>query len=415
MGISTSTPSQLSAEPTSPGDANGRLALVTTAHGITHMQQSLLPLIYPMLMQTMGFGYAELGLMLTITRLVGGLLQGIWGPISRRVPGSVLIGLESIGVGLGMGLVGYSQNLAELTGTVAFGQVAASPQHPIASSMLSRWFGKARRGHALSVHFAGGNVATVLSPLLGTFLLARYGWKITLEIFTLPGILVGILVLLRLPREIVADPAPAKEKRWAGHHMWTALKDRRVLRLLLTASVTAGGKGIGILQTFIPLLLIQGMHLSTVKSGVLFSVFTVTGVVGPLIAGRMSDRYDRPKFLSVLLLMSCGASVLTGLMVHGAFWIIIPLLMVMGLLAYAYSPVEQAIMGDLADQALQADAYSLFYSVSFALSSAWPLILGIVLSRFGFGTMFMVIAVSYLVGAIIYGTQDWTAAKTPAV
>ncbi|WP_236026555.1 MFS transporter [Alicyclobacillus suci] len=147
-----------------PGAARWRLSILSAGHGVTHMQGAVLPLIYPLLMNSMGFGYVELGAMLTFTRLVNGFLQGIWGIVSRYVSGRNLIVMENVGVGLGIGLCGIAHNFLELTGLVTIGQIAASPHHPIGSAMLSKWFSRKKRGAAQAIHFATANVATVVCP-----------------------------------------------------------------------------------------------------------------------------------------------------------------------------------------------------------------------------------------------------------
>lgn len=392
-----------------PREANRRLILLTSAHGVTHMRGSILPLIYPLLMKSMGFGYVDLGLMLSITRFIGGIMQGIWGSVSRIIPGKWLIVMENIGVSLGIGLVGVSHTYPELVGTVTLGQVAASPHHPIASSMLSRWFGK-KRGGALSMHFAGANFATVISPLIATFLLVRIGWHNTLFLFTIPGVLVAALIVFALPLEMnqIKSKARGTSRARFGLEMFRPLKDPQVRRLIATASVTAGGKGNGILQTFVPLLLIEGLHLPTVETGILFTVFTATSVVGPLLAGRISDRFNRPRFLSVLLLVSFASAVATGLFSSGSLWLLVPILVIFGLFVHAYSPVEQAVMGDISEQTLHEESYSLFYGITFGVSAAWPLFFSFILSQWGFGAVFFAIGATYLLGAWMYGTKDWS-------
>ncbi|MBX5466208.1 MAG: MFS transporter [Firmicutes bacterium] len=396
-----------------PWDLRARLGILTTAHAVTHMRGSLLPLLYPVLMRQMGFGYAQLGLMLSITRLFGGLLQGIWGPIAQRVPGKVLIALENLGVSLGIGMVGVSHNLPELTGAVTFGQVAASPHHPIASSLLSRWFGKSGRGHALSVHFAGGNFATVLSPLVATLLLTRLSWQTTLDLFMIPGVVVAGLVWWRLPGEVAQGSGRTERGRWRQlGELCQPLRDAKVRRLIATGIVTAGGKGLGVLQTFVPLLFVRALHLGTVATGFWFTAFTATSVVGPLLLGRLSDRFDRPKFLSVLLAVSFVLTVALALGFRSGTVAAVALVVAMGMVVHAYGPVEQAILGDLTEAQLPEQAYSLFYGLTFGASAFWPLVLGVVLSRWGFTWLFLVIAATYLAGAWIYGTQDWR--PTPA-
>lgn len=412
MNLVSSHPDPSAQAVPSPQTARRHLWALTMAHAVTHMQSSVLPMIYPLLMRGMGFGYVELGAMLSITRLIGGLLQGIWGPIARYIPLKYLIGFENFGISASMGWVSGVHSLPELTSAVTFGQVVASPQHPLASSALSRWFG-ARRGTALSVHFAGGNIGTVISPLLATALLARVGWQHTLQVLMIPGLLVGFWVLWQLPAETEKRASRSEHARASGRAFGVLLRDRRVLRLLATASVTAGGKGLGILNTFVPLLLIRGLHLPTVTAGLLFSLFTATSVIGPTLAGRLSDRYDRPRFLSILLVLSALTSLATALLYHHATWVLMGVILLMGLVVYAYSPIEQAILGDVTDQTLSHEAYSLFYSVTFATSALWPLILSLVLNRWGYPALFATTALSYAVGAWVYGTRDWgTQAKT---
>ena len=385
----------------------------------THMRGAVLPLIYPLLMPVMGFGFVQLGAMLSFTRVVGGLLQGIWGSVARRVPAQRLIAGEQVGVALGIGLAAASHSYGELTAAVTFGQVAQSPHHPLASAMLSRWFGK-ERGTALAVHFSGANIATVLSPLLATFLIARWGWRDALYVFTVPCLACAALVLLKLPVErglgASADAGPGHGSGRRGGGLAEALvplRDPMVRRLIYTASVTAGGKGIGVLQTLIPLLLVDGLHLSTAAAGLLFTCFTATSVAGPYLAGRLSDRFPRARFLSVLLAASAVACAATVVLIHGSIWGLMLALVALGLLVYGCSPVEQAILGDLTEGSLSEHAFSVFYALTFAASAIWPLALTVVLARWGFQATFVVVGLTYIAGMLLYGRGNWTAA-TPA-
>ncbi|GMA61444.1 hypothetical protein GCM10025859_18840 [Alicyclobacillus fastidiosus] len=90
-------------------------------------------------------------------------------------------------------------------------------------------------------------------------------------------------------------------------------------------------------------------------------------------------------------------------------WLLCPILLIMGLFVYGYSPVEQTIMSDITSNDLQASAYSLFFGITFAASSMWPLVLSIVVSHFGFAAFFVFVGLSYLAGALIYWRGNWSA------
>ncbi len=400
---------ETTAAPITVADRRSRLGILTTAHMMTHMRAAVLPLIYPLLMPAMGFGYVQLGLMLSITRVVGGLMQGIWGSVARKIPAQRLIAGEQVGVAMGLAVTAASHSYGELTAAVTFGQVAQSPHHPLASAMLSRWFGK-ERGHALAVHFSGANLATVISPLIATFLLARWGWRDALYVFAVPALACSALVLFRLPveRGAAAAAGTPHERRAPLAELLAPLREPLVRRLVYTASITAGGKGMGIVQTFIPLLLVEGLHLPTAQTGLLFTCFTATSVAGPYLAGRLSDRFPRARFLSAMLAASAVCAAGTVALLHASLWLLMPALVVFGLFIYGLSPVEQAILGDLTEESLSEQAYSAFYAITFATSAVWPLILTAVLARWGFQAAFGLIGLTYVVGMFMYGRGDWS-------
>ena len=57
------------------------MTLISVAHGINHAQSALKPLVYPLVLRDLGFGYAELGIMLGVASAVGGSLQFVAGAL----------------------------------------------------------------------------------------------------------------------------------------------------------------------------------------------------------------------------------------------------------------------------------------------------------------------------------------------
>ncbi|WP_067934993.1 MFS transporter [Alicyclobacillus kakegawensis] len=390
-------------------EAHLRLGVLSAGHAITHMPGAALPLIYPLLMKSMGFGYVDLGTMLTITRVIGGLLQGAGGFLTKYMSGRNIIAYENIGVGLGIGLCGFVHNYAELTTVVALGQVAASPHHPVASSMLSKWFSRERRGVAQATHFAVANIATVVSPLIATALIPLIGWRNTLYGLSLPAFAVAVLLFMCLPPEMVAAPQSKRGAVRSRDGFFSPLKNPRVRRLIVTASVTAGGKGLGILQTFLPLFLLNQMHFSKGFTGILFTLFTVTSVVGPVLAGRLSDKLNRSKVLSFWLFGAASLGICLAFMAAFNVWLLAVLLVTFGIFVYGYSPIEQTLVSDITSQAEHANTYSLFFGITYGASALWPLVLSLVVERLGFTPFFLVVAASYVVGGLIYVTGNWSA------
>ena len=74
------------------GGSARALTLISLAHGINHAQSALKPLVYPLVLLQLGFGYAELGIMLGVASAVGGSLQLVAGGLGQICEASSTLG-----------------------------------------------------------------------------------------------------------------------------------------------------------------------------------------------------------------------------------------------------------------------------------------------------------------------------------
>src|SRR5436309_3796145 len=81
--------------------AAGRdLFLVSAAHAVIHAITVLMPLIYPFIQAEYHLSYTQIGLIVAIPNAVGGLLQIIFGLLSRYILRKVMLGIGNILVGI---------------------------------------------------------------------------------------------------------------------------------------------------------------------------------------------------------------------------------------------------------------------------------------------------------------------------
>jgi len=78
------------------------LALVSTAHWVSHFHMMVLPMLFPFLKAQLGVGYIELGFALTVFAIVSGLTQAPMGYLADHIGARkiLLIGLTVGGVAL---------------------------------------------------------------------------------------------------------------------------------------------------------------------------------------------------------------------------------------------------------------------------------------------------------------------------
>ena len=63
------------------------LWLTNVSHGVNHFQNQMMVVLYPVIMPELGFGYAELGVLLAVQSMLGGATQGFYGFATPFPPG----------------------------------------------------------------------------------------------------------------------------------------------------------------------------------------------------------------------------------------------------------------------------------------------------------------------------------------
>lgn len=400
--------------------AAGRdLTLVSAAHAVIHAMTVLMPLIYPIIQREYHLSYTQIGLVVAIPNVVGGLIQVVFGLLSRYILRKVMLGAGNILVGVSTFFTGTIAGFWSLMAWSMLSRIAGAPQHPVGSSYLSDRYGRKRHGYALAWHVAGGNSGTLAVPLIAGPLLGMWGWRPLLYVAALPGILIGIAILIMvderglLDRRVSHNDTNKAEERASSSlkrgmaglkALIQPLQHRTLAIIMLVSIIAAGGRGLGNVTTYVPLYLHNVRNLNSTTLSILFTILLIGSVLGPLLGGRLSDLAGRRP----LLLAFYGASAATTLLflVVAApgmpFWLIPVSLILMGFAVYAESPLLQAYLADAARPEMRDTAFGLYFTLAFGVGSVWSAILGWEIDRFGFGAAFWTMALSYLVaGALL--------------
>jgi MFS family permease len=379
---------------------NLTLGLLALAHSLIHMQSALMPLVYIAVIDQFGLDAATIGVFIAVTTTVAGLMQLSYGFLTRYVARPALIGVGQIVFGVSLMLAGLATTIGQLLAAISGARVGASPQHPVGNGILSDAFPEERRGFAISTHIAGGNVGTILVPFLGGALLAAVGWNMTLVLFGIPPLLVGALVLWLVREDTQAYRRQARAAgSWAGQ-VRAVVGRSDLMRILAAALVSAGGRGLDIAAPF--LLLYFRTELGIDESTVLwlYALLLVGAVVGPLLAGILSDRFGRRRTLIWYYGLS-SAGILAVVLAGGNLIFLAPLLLPFGTAVFSEGPILQAFLADRAAGPLRDVAFSIYFTAAFGIGALWALIIGAIVAGPGFVAAFVVMAISYVAGAVL--------------
>jgi MFS family permease len=189
---------------------------------------------------------------------------------------------------------------------------------------------------------------------------------------------------------------------------------RRDLRLILGASlVAAGGRGLDIVAPFMLLYLRGPLGIDEGTTAILYAMLLVGAVVGPILAGWLSDRYGRRRTL-VTYYVASAAGILAFLGAGANLLLLVPLLLPFGTAVFSESPVLQAYLADRAEGPIRDMAFAVYFTFAFGIGAAWAFIIGNVVEAFGYPIAFGVMAASYLAaGALLLLVPERRGPLTP--
>lgn len=357
------------------------LWLLSAAHAVNHAQAALLPLVYLVIIDEFGVGVAAIAFLAAAGNILSGSVQLGYGVITRWFSRRAILAAGGLVFGGGMAAQALAPGFVPFAAANIISRIGGSPQHPVGNGLLAEQFPEHRRGFAISAHIAGGNVGTVAVPLLGAWLIAGIGWRWTVVLFGIPAMLIA-LAIWALVRETGVDRAAARAYGNVRSAYAAVLRDRDLLLVYASAAIGGGGRGLGVLNVFVPLYLsvVIGLDVGTVA--LMYTVLVMGSVPGPVVAGWLSDRLGRkPLILGAYL---CGAASLAAFVLAGsnvpALWVAIALL---GVFNFVESPQLQAMLSDIAQPALRDASFSAYFTLAFGVGSLWVALYGWLIDELG--------------------------------
>jgi FSR family fosmidomycin resistance protein-like MFS transporter len=270
--------------------------LVALAHLTIELCNKFLPVIYAILVKTVGLTYSQIGVIALVAGLSEALTQPFFGYLSDRWGASRMTILSIAWMGVLLGLVGFTWNYFSLIILVGLGVLGSAAFHPAGATLASAHAGK-KRGLAASIFAVGGNIGSALSPLL---VAAGISW------LGLPGttllIPIALLVSLILHREFSRDRHP-EAGHPAGHpspqHRPVFINPGVKVGLALLVVVVMCRSWVQVaFMTYLPEW-IQNHGGSLTMGGQMLALFSLAAGVCSLTGGNLSDRIGRWQVLGL--------------------------------------------------------------------------------------------------------------------
>ena len=269
--------------------------LLVLGHIVNDMFANLLAGLLPVLIIAFGLSYLLAGFVATVYWVTSSVIQPFLGRWFDRTQAVWLLEAGLVVNSICMSLVGISSSYALLLFLVGTAGTGTAAFHPPAFSKVIKSDGT-RKGGAVGIFIAGGNVGFFLGPIVAGAVLTAYGLRGTLLL--LP---IGVIVAAVLLKSRVTGGNPTKHESAAGSN----LPVNKSL-LVLLAAITAGRSiTVQTAETFLPSYFVaRGDSLFVATS--LASLWLGIGVLGQLGGGFISDRVGRRLVIVTSLLVGAA-------------------------------------------------------------------------------------------------------------
>jgi MFS family permease len=383
----------------SPMEAQARDRLHFLLLNIGHFLDHLFTLIFATvaalaLSREWGLGYADLVRYATPGFFAFGVFALPAGWLADRWSREGMMSVFFLGIGLAAIATAFARTPFEIaTGLFVVG-VFAAIYHPVGLAIVvQRWKGTGMR---LAVNGVWGNLGVASAALISGYFIDHGGWRAAFVVPGIVSILIGFAYTALVWSEIVR-PRPRAQGPKAATAA-TSSPDLKALLLRVSAIVfltTAVSSIVFQSTTFaLPKVFderLGGLSLSATLIGQLaFLVFAI-GSIGQLIVGHYLDRLGpRSVFMTAAALQVVFFAAMPGL----ADWAALMCAVVFMLAAFGQIPINDYMIGRLAEGEYRARIYGVRYVVSFTVLAASLPLIAFVYERWGFDALFRVLAVS---------------------
>lgn len=283
------------------------LILLSLAYGMIFLDRFSITILFPNIASEFNLNHAQLGLTMAIVGLTWGISSIVFSYISDVIKKKkIIIVLCIIIFSLSTFLSGLVTTFAGLLLARAILGIAEGPAVTLIQSTMMAESTNSRKGLNSGILIACAQILQSLSPLILVALAHAVGWRYSLYIITVPGIIIALL-LMKYMREPEAMVKSHTKVTWKEAK--PVLKNRNIWISIFASIFTVGFLIVGF-ASFAPLFLMEVGHYTQRQTATIMAVYGLMGCIWNLIVPWVSDRIGRKitvmaaSFMGIFLFIS---------------------------------------------------------------------------------------------------------------
>lgn len=268
------------------------LIAISFAHMLNDMMQSVIPSIYPIIKDSYGFTFGQIGIITLVFQMTSSILQPVVGWYADKHPQPYSLSIGMVFTLAGIIMLAFSDNYGLILLAVGIIGCGSSIFHPEASR-IAQMAGGNRKGLAQSIFQVGGNGGSAVGPLLAAVIIIPLGQHSILW-FSIAALIAGI-TLLPVGRWYKTQIHKIKTKVVVPNPVVKALTPRRIHCAIFILCVLTFSKYfyMASMTSYFTFFLIDKFGVDVQMSQLCLFAFLGAVAAGTVVGGGIGDRYGR--------------------------------------------------------------------------------------------------------------------------
>lgn len=366
-------------------------------HLLNDSLQAVIPAMFPILEESMGLTFTQLGLIAFALNMVASVLQPVVGYLSDKKPKPYALPIGMTFSLIGIAGLAFAPEYWMILLFVIFLGFGSAVFHP-EGSRVSFMAAGPKRGLSQSIYQVGGNAGQALAPLISAFILVPLGQR-GAAIFILVAAL-AIIILTKISawyKEQLIQEKLNKRKRVLLSTMENLTRKQigLALTLLLTIIFARSFYVISITNFYI-FHLRESYGLSIQQGQLCIFLFLALGAAGTFFGGPMADRIGRKNVIVLSLALPIPLCLLLPYM---PLSVVILLLILIGFIIMLSFSVTVVYAQELVPSKIGTMA-GLTVGLAFGMGAIGSVVIGILMDSIGISSTMILISFLPILGLV---------------
>jgi len=371
-------------------NVSGVVVAVSLAHLANDVPAALFPAVLPIVIKEFSLSYAAAGAIITASAVLMTSLQAMTGYVADRTNRITFLFVGLTTLSIGTILVSFSTNYIQLLALQCLMGIGASIYHPICYSLLSDTFESGKRGKALGLGSAAGDVAVPVAFASSGFLAFVLGWR---NIFRIWGLVTAIVAII-MPL-IITEPRKRKP-----HSTTTSRSTKEIVTPLILVIIVMGlaSACYRIVCSFTTTYLTTfGLSIELANS--VTALMMIIGAVGAVVEGTLADKLGERNVIFITMIMLSVLSAISANVGNGYLLSII--ICISGFALLGAWPPFYSVIASSTSLGARAFIYGLLFAIAWSFGSLFPYVSGVCADIFGLQIIYIIVSFVSLLAAFI--------------